>query len=380
MSKLSQAKENKDVGEFWTSSQRQSHSLHYTVSYRASFKPELPAFFINKYLDGKNKTVFDPFGGRGTTSLEANILGHKAIHNDINPLSLYIAKANQTIPDLKSIDETLNKLDLTKKVELTEFHEKNLLPFYDKDTLKEILNLKNIIQNENNPVLNYIGLVALSRLHGHSTGFFSVYTFPQISITPLSQTRNNLKRNQRPEYREIKSRILDKSKRSLKDLLPPFFHEFSKKNIYTNHDTRNLSSVKSNSCDLLITSPPFLDKVNYNLDNWLKMWFLGIEEKQDITTISSVAEWSKFIHLSMKEFYRVLKKNSYAIIEVGEVSKGKKNIQLDGFVVEASKQTGLIYENTFINSQKFTKLSNCWGTDNNEKGTNSNRCVILKKV
>ncbi|HNW34966.1 MAG TPA: hypothetical protein PKM25_08545, partial [Candidatus Ozemobacteraceae bacterium] len=52
--------------EFWTAKQRQMHSLHYALSYRASFKPELPDYFIRKFTrDGGS--VGDPFGGRGTT-------------------------------------------------------------------------------------------------------------------------------------------------------------------------------------------------------------------------------------------------------------------------------------------------------------------------
>ena len=37
------------VDELWTARQRQMHSLHYAVSYRASFKPELPDFFIRRH-------------------------------------------------------------------------------------------------------------------------------------------------------------------------------------------------------------------------------------------------------------------------------------------------------------------------------------------
>ena len=33
------------TGEFWTSKQRQAHSLH-EISYRACFKPQLPKFFV----------------------------------------------------------------------------------------------------------------------------------------------------------------------------------------------------------------------------------------------------------------------------------------------------------------------------------------------
>ena len=73
------------INEFWTSSQRQSHSLH-EISYRACFKAELPRFFINQ-LTKYGDLVYDPFMGRGTTLLEAALLGREVAGNDINPLS-----------------------------------------------------------------------------------------------------------------------------------------------------------------------------------------------------------------------------------------------------------------------------------------------------
>jgi|GEM_PF-1021894 len=56
------------VNEYWTSGQRQANSLH-EVSYRACFKPQLPRFFIER-LTEPGDTVYDPFGGRGTTAIE----------------------------------------------------------------------------------------------------------------------------------------------------------------------------------------------------------------------------------------------------------------------------------------------------------------------
>ena len=32
-----------------------------------------------------------------------------------------------------------------------------------------------------------------------------------------------------------------------------------------------------------------------------------------------------------------------------------------------------------INDQHFTKTANCWGIDNNRKGTNTNRVVLFRK-
>ena len=72
-------------GEFWTAMQRQAASIH-EVSYRACFKPQLPAYFISR-LTAPGDTVYDPFSGRGTTAVEAALHGRRVIANDINPLS-----------------------------------------------------------------------------------------------------------------------------------------------------------------------------------------------------------------------------------------------------------------------------------------------------
>ncbi|EPG74836.1 methyltransferase domain protein [Leptospira fainei serovar Hurstbridge str. BUT 6] len=366
-------------GEFWTAKQRQAHPIHYVVSYRASFKPELPSFFIGKYLGSKKGVVFDPFGGRGTTALQANLEGHSAIHNDISPMSLVLAKSRQTIPSVPDLERRLSQLDLSAKVSEEE-GDSNLLHFYHKDTLRELKNLRKILLTDDSPEIKYLGLTALSRLHGHSTGFFSVYSFPQISIPPLAQKRNNEKKGIKPEYREVKPRILQKLKRDLKENLPPFFHEFSSRNLYTNHSSLELSSLPDSGTDLVVTSPPFLDKVNYEEDNWLRYWFLDItlEKAQKPSIFGTLAGWCEFIQGTLRELSRVIKPGGVLVLEVGEVRKGKTVFNLDEYVIRCSEGTGLVWENTYINDQKFTKLANCWNVSNNEKGTNSNRCVVFR--
>jgi len=373
-------KENKTVvGEFWTSMQRQSHPIHYVVSYRASFKPELPSFFINKYLSKKKSVVLDPFGGRGTTSIQANLDGHFAIHNDINPVSNFLAESRKNIPDFNALEKTLKNLNLSKKAEEEEKDE-DMLHFFHEKTLNEIKNLRRICKSEDSPEIKYICLTALSRLHGHSPGFFSVYTFPQISIEPKAQAKNNIKRKQKPEYREIKSRIHSKMKRDLSKPLPPFYHEFSKRNLYLNQSAMDISLLGDSSVDLIVTSPPFLDKVDYAKDNWMRKWFLGLEGEPQISIFRDLTDWNKFIANVLKECSRVMKKNSYLVMEVGEVLSGKNQISLEKEIVMNAKDTPLYWTKTFINSQKFTKLSNCWNVDNNLKGTNSNRCVVFQNL
>ena len=54
-----------EIGEYWTAKQRAGHSIH-EISYRACYKPQLPAHFIKKFC-GPESVVYDPFMGRGTT-------------------------------------------------------------------------------------------------------------------------------------------------------------------------------------------------------------------------------------------------------------------------------------------------------------------------
>lgn len=371
--------------ELWTARQRQMHPIHYTVSYRGSFKPELPEYFIARYLKSKG-TVLDPFGGRGTTAIQANLMGHRAVHNDLSRVSVFLASSRQTIPDLAELSELAHSLDLTRAPELPESERKRLLPFFHPDTLRELSALREIVRNASDPGLRYIGLTALSRLHGHSDGFFSVYSFPQISILPSAQERNNRRRNQAPEYRNVKERIIRKMRRDLSVPLPPVFHEAARGNRYLNGDSRRLRGIRAGSIDLVVTSPPFLDKVDYVTDNWMRAWFLGVEEHVEgagLAILSSLEDWAGFMHGVLVEMLRVLKPGARAVIEVGDVKSRGRQVNLEEVLagllpIETSHGT-LAVEEALINEQKFTKLSNCWDVANNSKGTNTNRCLVVRK-
>src|SRR5215831_5717764 len=112
------------VNEFWTARQRQAHSLH-EVSYRACFKPQLPRFFIER-LSRPGDIVYDPFMGRGTTILEAALLGRTPFGNDINPLSIIMARPRLNPPALDDIQQRLDKIDFSVSADAPN----ELLAFY----------------------------------------------------------------------------------------------------------------------------------------------------------------------------------------------------------------------------------------------------------
>lgn len=374
-------------GEFWTARQRQMHPVHYSVSYRASFKPELPDFFMQRYLTGRS-VVLDPFGGRGTTALQANLNGHAAVHNDISPVSVFISSSRKSIPPIERIAARLESLDLARLGRPWTPEEKDRFsPFFHERTFRELIGLRSIWMDErHDDELNYIMLTALTRLHGHSDGFFSAYSFPQISIPPEAQKRNNEKRGVMPGYRNVAERILKKARRDLSRPIPDAFHTASRSNRYLRGDARTLKGVRVNSVDLIVTSPPFLDKVDYAKDNWMRAWFIGVEEEVrslSMAVFSDPEEWLAFMKGAILEMGRVLRVGGRAVIEVGEVEYGNRILYLEELLASLFPlrlRTGTLrVEELFVHTQEFTKLANCWDVKNNEKGTNTNRCLVIRK-
>lgn len=359
------------VDEFWTAKQRSGHSLH-EVSYRACYKPQLPAYFIQKFCKPE-AAVYDPFMGRGTTLIEAQLQGLRVLGNDVNPLSKILTAPRLNPPTLGAIEKRLRDIPLSTDAEI----DKELLVFFHEDTLREIYGWRIYFQQASLDAVDaWLQMVACSRLTGHSAGFFSVYTLPpNLAASVVAQRKINKKRNQTPEYRNTKELILRKSKQLLRHSLPDHFWRDDAMLLTESAD--NTHQIVDKSVDLVVTSPPFLDTIDYMQDNWLRMWFCGIEiEPGKIWQLKSLEDWVARMTGVFVELRRVLKPGGRVAFEVGEVRNG--TVFLENAVVKASLDVGLMPEKLMINAQQFTKTANCWGVSNNRKGTNSNRIVILK--
>ena len=77
---------------------RASSGRHRWHPFPAKFPPALPRRFI-KVLSRPGETVLDPMAGSGTTLVEAQSLGRRAIGCDIDPLARRIALAKLAPPD-----------------------------------------------------------------------------------------------------------------------------------------------------------------------------------------------------------------------------------------------------------------------------------------
>ena len=371
----------KAFNEYWTSAQRQSHSLH-EISYRACFKAQLPGFFISR-LCKPGDSVYDPFMGRGTTPLEAFLRGCKPLGNDINPLSVALLAPRLNPPRLQEIIDRLALIDLTAAEET--FPE--LEVFFHPKSLTQIIALKEyLLQREQSGEIDrvdqWIRMVALNRLTGHSPGFFSVYSLPPNQAVSIdAQTKINQARKQTPEAKEIVPRIISRSKSLLKNWSEPQleYQSDTLSPVLTIGPAEKAKEIKSNTARLVVTSPPFLDVVDYQTDNWMRCWFLGIDSSTiKISSHKNSKDWQDLMTKVFRDLYRILKPGGYVAFEVGEVRNGK--LLLDELALPAGVEAGFEPVIIMINVQEFTKTANAWGVDNQTKGTNTNRIVIFQKA
>jgi len=369
--------------ELWTSRQRQANPIH-EVSYRACFKPQLPAYFIEQ-LTQEGETVYDPFSGRGTTAVEAALRGRKVIANDVNPLSEILTCPRLELPSVTDIDKRLRELKFSANA-ATDI---DLSMFFHQDTLHEILGLRQHLirrrrEGSEDSVDRWIRMVATNRLTGHSPGFFSVYTLPpNQAVSPENQTKINLKLGQTPPYKDIRALILRKSMQLQGGLSTADRWRLRTAAVSAQFLTRVAAStpgIASNSVKLTVTSPPFLDVVQYARDNWLRCWFNGLDSDNiaaHITMSRTVEEWEARMGCVFAELHRITKRGGWVAFEVGEVRKGK--IRLEEHVVPLGIDAGFNCEALLINQQRFTKTANIWGVGNNRLGTNTNRIVVFRK-
>jgi hypothetical protein len=370
------------VNEFWTSRQRAAHSLH-EVSYRACFKPQLPRFFVER-LTAPGDLVYDPFMGRGTTLVEAALLGRVAAGCDVNPLSRMLVEPRLRPPSLDAVRDRLATVDWSADVEAPE----ELLTFFHPDTLREICALKAYLlraldRGPLDPVDGWIRMVAVNRLTGHSPGFFSVYTLPpNQAVSVGAQQKINADRHQVPPRRDVRRLILKKSGSLLSDCdaaTRTLLEHTADRSRLVTQPAALTPELDASSVDLVVTSPPFLDVVDYAGDNWLRCWFCGIDPAGvRLTVPGKIDEWREAMTAVFSELARLLRPGGHVAFEVGEVRGGR--VRLEEHVVPCGMHAGLDPLLVLINSQEFTKTAACWGVANNRKGTNTNRVVLFRKT
>lgn len=353
----------------WDVKQRQGHMLHRICPYQGSFPPQLPAYFLDSY---KGNVVLDPFCGRGTVLLEAVLRGRYAIGVDLLRTAQVLSGVKLMCPERAYVMREIDALDLSSKAPPIPEEFSDL---YHKETWRQVWNLRKTTRSQ------ALTALALGRLHGHSPGFFSTFTFNVVSVRPKALKRLRAKHGTELPVRDVKEIL----RRAAQRFIPEQEHRYDGEVVIG--DARHLLHLESNSVDLVITSPPFFDVVDYPDVNWVRQWFLGAADtaKQSPFSIPKAEDYLQFLVDVLTELRRVVKPRGVVVFEVGPV---KRNMKMADLVIGAAQgifDVEKVVVNEFgakhLERSSVPKISRAMGkgaSAGTETTTTANMCVVMR--
>jgi DNA modification methylase len=137
----------------------------------------------------------------------------------------------------------------------------------------------------------------------------------------------------------------------VKEALKFNHHPTSKQKVMVG-DARDLSFLKDNSIDLIITHPPYMNIIRYS-DGKIPA---------DISNISSLPKFCDEIEIVAKELFRVLKPNKYCAILIGDTRKGKHFVPLAFNVMQRFLKVGFVLKEDIIKVQHNCTTTGRWRT------------------
>jgi DNA modification methylase len=274
---------------------------HNIFRYPAKFHPPVARKLIEKYASNSS-CILDPFCGSGTPLVEALVLGRSAIGFDIDPLATLVSKSKTTTVNLRRLRQSIDTLSASL-VSRRYADERRDGPFVDDITdatwCRRIANSGHFI-----PLIPNIHhwfrkrvIIQLANIRSASAPFSSIRSdalFFDLCFASIIRNASNadpvpvsgLEVTAHMRRKEAAGRAIDPYALYVKMMekafaafstLPPDTRKRSgaKIRIY-NRDATTDRSYKSLPVrpDIIITSPPYLNAVDYYRRHQLEMFWL----------------------------------------------------------------------------------------------------------
>jgi len=354
-----------------------THKFH---PYPARFIPQIPSIFMRLFTN-PHDIILDPFCGCGTTNVEALLNNRHSIGIDLNPLAVLIAKVKVTplsSREITLLDRIIDSIKVKfKKYECGEYkldYEEIIhkLPkrkiskyFIDNPDLTAKLmiikeSIKELLEQDEINVANFLK-VALS-----------------ATIWSITENKGKISVN----------RFFDKVKMMKEEIinLKSSLHDFPI-TLIIEGDARFLP-LDDNVVDLIVTSPPYVNALDYHRIHMYSMFWLDLDFKK--FRKHEIGAHSHFIHnrfrllskylgdilRALLEMNRVLKDSKFTIIVVGNSIIEYEFIESWKFISDMASKVGFklikVYHRPIDPSRKYT--SRDIGNINDEY------IIILQKV
>ena len=384
---------------------RFTHGLH---KYPAKFFPELPRFLIQRYAKKKAK-ILDPFMGSATTNVEAMLLGFDSFGLDIDPFAKMLSKVKTTpLPEYElraAVQYIIAKIKEYKPHTAQEY----ILNFPYRDNwfapfiIDELSYIKKVIhENFKNDIKEFLLITFSSIIRNVSNADdnctrtvirkkLNKQIFPSMALVKFVE---NLLLNQ---YRML---------------------EFSKKVSNTQtyiieYDAKDIA-LQNSSIDLALTSPPYVNAVDYPRTHQLEIYWLDLAQdslldlkkkqigtetvyKKDYDKLQTIGVTAadnvidriyqkdkrrayiayKFLadmEKNLQEIYRVLKPDGYYIVAIGNNKIRGELFESWRYLLELAQRVGFKVELYFGSEiiKHFIKIKR-------EERINTDWIIVLRK-
>lgn len=224
--------------------------------YKEGYSRDFMTYAYKKMRIKTEDVILDPFIGSGTTCLYAKEQGNYCIGRDVNEVALLAARVKTYDYDVKDLKEVLNKVyDIYKKERKKAIPNLSLYPHivrkaFPLPVLREIFDFKKVIEEvcENQKIkeffivalMNTTTICTYAEKHGGSIRLNKYRKFPPVRI----------------KFKQI-------IKKMINDLEKMRFKGNDSMIDIRKEDARFLKSVADESIDAIITSPPYLNKIEY---------------------------------------------------------------------------------------------------------------------
>lgn len=318
----------------WASlGQRWGHSWHTMCSYLGTFPAPLARAMI-AMLSSEGDVIMDPFSGRGTTLLEGRLLGRLPLVSDLNPVAVALSRAKNVSANKDAIFRRVDQLraNYDHLLYLPEAHVQSddIQLIYHSHTLAQLCYLRRRLVNSIEPSDMLLLGALLGVMHGSErqdgTSAYASISMPNTFSMSPNYVRRYVETNRLNRVsRDVFTLLVEKIDRLFRDP-PPTGSE----GVVTADDAKQLAHNEQlqkylGQVKLVVTSPPYLDVVNYAKQNWIRNWLLhgqaGIGKISDLDDNLTLKDWLNFAGNVVEQMKRFLRPDGVLVMVMGDVAK-----------------------------------------------------------
>jgi len=299
--------------------------------YKEGFSRGLVLKLLEQFRLGEGETVLDPFCGSGTTLLACKENGINSIGFDAMPVSVFASQVKTAEYRPAQLEYWANEVFAEKFTKLKRMMPPNIQRFFSPYAMDDIEFFRNRLNLVESPGAKAFLTLALIR------------TAMRISYAWKDGGVLKVRKHPVPPFRKFYQRTV---KRMIRDVKK---HQIGKgKAIAMLGDARKMK-LRDGSVDAVITSPPYINNIDYTKVYMIENWFAGASMPPMRSYLGlkdsvheSVLEEHYFQDMGrvLKEMYRVIRPGGKAGIVVGNAYLQDRIAEVDLMLAGMAEDTG----------------------------------------